>query len=84
MIKLKIDTYNSGNYEVEVETYNASEINQQLNDRDINTVLVGDLIFSRIEVKLITPITEALKPEIPVEENNEGENEKINESTESF
>ena len=83
MIKLKIDTYNSGNYEVEVDSYNASEINQQLNDREINTVLVADLIFSRIEVKLITPVYEEIE-KLPSEEGYDEIDEIINENTESF
>lgn len=58
MIKLKIVTHNSGEYEATVSEYNAIDMNAQLNNSEINTVLIGDVILSRIDVKIITPINE--------------------------
>lgn len=56
MIKLKILTHNSGEYHTEVETYDPVAINNQLNNTEINTVAIGDLVLSKIDVKVISKI----------------------------
>lgn len=53
---VKILTHSSGEYEVTVETFDAVLLNDQLNQADLNTVVVGDKIFARIDVKLVTPV----------------------------
>lgn len=58
MIKLKILTHNSGEYETETESFDPIALNEQLNAHDINTVVIGQLIFSRIDIKLVTEIKE--------------------------
>jgi len=61
MFKLKINTHSGSEYEVEVQEYDAVEINEKLNRNDVNTVTLGDIIISRIDVKSIVPvITEVL------------------------
>lgn len=57
-MRLKILTHHSGEYETEVETFNAAEMNEKLNNNEINTVVIGDLILSKIDVKVISPIKE--------------------------
>lgn len=57
-MKLKIITHSGGEYEAEVESYNPVIVNENLNDREINTVAFGDCIVSRIDVKLVKPIEE--------------------------
>jgi hypothetical protein len=56
--KLRIVTHNSGEYETEVETFDPLEMNEQLNSMEVNTVVIGDLILSKIDVKVISPIKE--------------------------
>jgi hypothetical protein len=56
--KLRIVTHNSGEYETEVESFDPVEMNEQLNNIEVNTVVIGDLILSKIDVKVISPIKE--------------------------
>ena len=58
MITLKILTHSSGDYEATVESFDPILLNEQLNSNQINTVVVGDLILSRIDVKTVVPIKE--------------------------
>jgi hypothetical protein len=53
---LTILTHDGKEYLVEVENYNPIELNKQLNDNQVNTVLIGDKILSRITVKEVIPI----------------------------
>lgn len=55
---IKILTHNSGDYETNVEIFDAISLNDQLNNNQINTVVIGDLIFSRIDIKTVAPIKE--------------------------
>jgi hypothetical protein len=57
MIKLKILTHNSGEYQTEVETYDPVALNEQLNNMEVNTVVIGDLVLSKIDVKVISKIS---------------------------
>ena len=57
-MKLKVFTHNSGEFETTVEEYNAAEVNRQLNSNDVNTVVIGDHILSRIDVKVIHKVEE--------------------------
>lgn len=52
---LNISTHSGNNYEVFVEMYNAEELNEKLNDANVNTIVLGDVIVSRIDVKTIVP-----------------------------
>lgn len=58
MIKLKIKTHSGSEFEIEVQEYNAAEVNEKLNRNDVNTVAFGDIIVSRIDVKSVVPIVE--------------------------
>jgi hypothetical protein len=50
---LKILTHNSGEYETTVESIDLVALNGDLNNNGINTIIVGDIILSRIDVKVI-------------------------------
>jgi hypothetical protein len=53
---LTILTHDGLTYEnVHVESYDSVALNEQLNNNEINTVVIGDLIFSRINVKSVVP-----------------------------
>lgn len=58
MLKLKILTHNSGEYETTAESFDPVTLNEQLNNQDVNTVVIGDLIFSRIDIKVVTKVNE--------------------------
>lgn len=66
MMKLEVETHSGKHFELDVLEYNAVEMNTQLNDNNVYTVVIGDTIFSRIDIKLITPIKEP--EQLPVTE----------------
>jgi hypothetical protein len=51
---LRIITHSGMEYEVEVEEYDPIKINGELNNNEINTVVIGDVILSRIDVKNVS------------------------------
>lgn len=52
---LIIETHDNKVYEVEVSTYDAVTLNNELNNHEINTVVIGDIVISRINVKSVVP-----------------------------
>lgn len=42
-----------------------------LNNHEINTVCIGDIILSRIDVKAVVPVEEIIEEEKEVEEGTE-------------
>lgn len=61
MIRLRIATHSMGELEEVVESFDANEINRQCNDTSINTLLIGNTVVSRIDVKLVTKINENIE-----------------------
>ncbi|GAB2561195.1 hypothetical protein [Gracilibacillus alcaliphilus] len=59
MVKLNITTHSGDDDIVEVEEYSAVEIAKQVNDHDIHAIAIGDIVYSRIDVKNIKPVYEA-------------------------
>ncbi|MEK0286568.1 hypothetical protein [Caldifermentibacillus hisashii] len=53
MTTLKISTHDGQDYEETVEQYDAAALNAELNNNEINTVAIGNLIISRVNVKLV-------------------------------
>ena len=51
---LKIITHSGMEHEVEVESYDPIKLNEDLNNNDLNTVVIGDVILSRIDVKNVS------------------------------
>lgn len=58
---LKVLTHSGREYEVEVETYVAVSLNQQINDDSLITVVIGDRIISRIDIKYVGPAEQILE-----------------------
>ncbi|MEK5055860.1 hypothetical protein MHH96_20940 [Niallia sp. FSL K6-0212] len=71
MFKLKITTHSGADYVAEVDEYNPSTINEQLNKNEINTIMLGEIILSRIDVKSVVPIVEELNEEEQTTDNKE-------------
>lgn len=56
MTKLEVSTH-SGEVDIlEVENYNADELESRLNDHEIHAIKIGSNIYSRIDVKNIKVI----------------------------
>ncbi|PDZ49193.1 MULTISPECIES: hypothetical protein [Bacillus] len=56
MRTIEIHTHGGLKHKVQTETYNAQILNEQLNNDDLITILIGDFIIQRIDVKRISPI----------------------------
>ena len=66
-MRIEVNTHNGGRYETEVESYDPIKLNEDLNNTEINTIVIGGIVVSRIQLKLICPIDEELPEEIPEE-----------------
>ena len=66
-------------YEIPVESYDMSQLNEQRNNNELNGILIGDYSLSRINIRDIVPIEEG-EPvqEEPTEEPTE---EPVDEET---
>lgn len=53
MIKLEISTHSGDVDTVELEEYDAGELADKINNNDNLVILIGDNIYSRIEIKNI-------------------------------
>ncbi|AZJ19617.1 hypothetical protein CT694_07865 [Bacillus wiedmannii bv. thuringiensis] len=56
MQTIEIHTQGGLKHKVQTEVYNAEALNTKLNDSDLITVLIGDFIIQRIDVKRIIPL----------------------------
>ncbi|MDO3374588.1 hypothetical protein QJ529_18135 [Bacillus paranthracis] len=83
----KVEVHTNGGKVIEITTndYDPIYLNEQLNNSNTITVVIGDYIFSRIDVKQIVPVKEEPKePEQPIEESGEETTEKQVEPTEQL
>ena len=55
-MKLNVVTHSGQDLIIEDPMYDPAALNEQLNNNEINTVLIGNTIFSKIDIKLISPI----------------------------
>ena len=46
--------------QVEVEEFDPAALNEKLNSNDVNTVLIGDSIFAKIDIKSVERIEEEI------------------------
>ncbi|MGI8363062.1 hypothetical protein [Bacillus cereus] len=64
--KLKVHTNGGKEIEIITNDYDPIYLNEQLNNNNTITVVIGDYIFSRIDVKQVVPVKEEPKdPEQP-------------------
>lgn len=54
-MQLKIVTHSGSEYTVQVDSYDPIQVNDDLNNREINTVAFDDIILARIDVKAVVP-----------------------------
>lgn len=55
IIKLKITTHSGEEDIVEVVEYNSADLAKSLNDIDVQSIAIGDHVYSRIDVKNVKP-----------------------------
>lgn len=58
MVRLEVTTHSGDLDVVEVESYNAQELADKLNDAEILSVALGDNVYARIDVKNVKPVGE--------------------------
>ncbi|MED0936425.1 hypothetical protein P4T37_06810 [Bacillus mobilis] len=57
MKTIEIHTQGGLKHQVQTDVYDAQVLNDQLNSNDLITVLIGDFIIQRIDVKRILPLS---------------------------
>lgn len=57
MIKIEISTHSGDVDVVEVEDYNADAVAEKLNNNEVQAVVFGDNVYSRIDVKNVKPFS---------------------------
>lgn len=57
-INLRILTHSGGEYNVTADVYDPSELADAINSREQEVIVIGDTVFSCIDVKNITKISE--------------------------
>jgi hypothetical protein len=60
-MKLNVTTHSGLDDVVEVESYKPLEIAEQLNNHEIMAIVIGDNVYSRIDVKNIRPFEQNLE-----------------------
>lgn len=63
MIKLNITTHSGDDDIVEVEVYDAKELEEKRNNNELESIAIGDNVYSRIDLKNIKPIKEEVDAE---------------------
>ena len=66
-MKVKVYMHSGEEYEIEVDEYNATELNEQRNDEIISSILIGDYSLSRINIRDVIPLIEQTEEE-PIQE----------------
>lgn len=69
MSRVKVTTHSGESYETVIESYDPIKLNSDLNDIQLNTVLIGDVILAKIDVKGVFKLPDPL--EEPVDEPTE-------------
>lgn len=69
MVKLEIACHNGDIFHTKVQTYDPVELSEQINNPENLVIPLGDLIFSRIEIKRIAPIEQ--EQSAPVKESSQ-------------
>lgn len=57
---LRVVTHSGADEQIEVESYDPIALNEQINNIELSTVIIGNQIFSRIDIKHVKPIEENL------------------------
>ncbi|SEQ24048.1 hypothetical protein SAMN05216232_2001 [Virgibacillus subterraneus] len=56
-MKLYVTTHSGESQgEIEVDSYDPVELNNQINDNQLQSIVIGNKIFSRIDIRNIEPL----------------------------
>jgi hypothetical protein len=55
---LRVLTHSGQDLQIEVDSYDPVVLNEQLNSNEVHTVLIGNHIFSKIDIKLVVPLVD--------------------------
>jgi hypothetical protein len=69
--RVKVTTHSGESYETIIESYDPIKLNSDLNDIQLNTVLIGDVILAKIDVKGVFKLVDTPLPEEPEEVTDE-------------
>ncbi|HAM79638.1 hypothetical protein [Ornithinibacillus bavariensis] len=61
MIKLNVTTHSGDDDIIEVEAYDAKELEDKRNNNELESIAIGDNVYSRIDLKNIKRIREELE-----------------------
>lgn len=56
MVKLEIVCHNGDTFVTEAENYDPVALSEQINSNEVLAVAIGELLFSRIDIKRVIPI----------------------------
>ncbi len=73
MIELQITTHSGDVHKVEVESYDAMELSEQINNNEQLVVIIGQNVYSRIDVKQIKKVSETTTGDILISDDTTGE-----------
>ncbi len=59
MVKIEVSTHSSGEDIVEVQEYNPIELAERINSNEVQAIVLGDNVYSRIDIKNIKVIEES-------------------------
>lgn len=62
-MKIRVTTHTGDDDIIEVVDYNAEEITRLRNDNEVQSIQIGNLSYSRIDIKLVKPVEETV-PEV--------------------
>lgn len=55
MTEITIETHDGQTFQTSVKEYDPVGLNKLLNDNEILTLVIGDIVISRINVKVVLP-----------------------------
>ncbi|WP_339216704.1 hypothetical protein [Ornithinibacillus sp. FSL M8-0202] len=60
MIKLHVTTHSGDDDIIEVDVYDAKGLEEKRNNNEIESITIGNISYSRIDLKTVKPIKEEL------------------------
>ncbi len=64
MRKLKVETHDRQSFMVEVEEYEPNKLAEEIDNTDKLTIVIGELIISRINIKTVFPVDRTLEGDL--------------------
>lgn len=58
MVKIRVTTHSGEDDILEVDSFDAETLNEKMNNNEIHSILIGDNIYSRIDLKNVKKMNE--------------------------